>query len=232
MDINDLTRGLSAPEFKDPLAPKREIELSTEDVCTVTESIAKLDQSGLNKDELFEIFSDWQTKKTLTSKRIFISTSLVVVAASWIGVDFSELTIFGLKVSNGSPSRFIVFVLISVVMSGVFYELSRRIDSSVRRAKIIRSSRDIENLKEHVRAVDQVIERNGIKSFNKLYYDFKRTDLAANRHDAIDVYDAIRFYLNHLSAAGAQLNVVSIAEQIVINMLALHAVVVLAWTLL
>ena len=56
MDINNLTRKFSVPEFKDPLAPKREIDLSAEDVCTVTESIAKLDQSGLNKDELFEIF--------------------------------------------------------------------------------------------------------------------------------------------------------------------------------
>ena len=100
MDINNLTRGFSIPEIRDPLAPKRDIELSTEDIETVTKSIAKLNRSGLNKDELFEMFSDWQTKKTLTSKRIFISTSLLVVAASWIGVDFSELTIFGLKVAN------------------------------------------------------------------------------------------------------------------------------------
>lgn len=232
MDINNLTRGFSPPEFRDPLAPKREIDLSTEDIEIVNKSITKLDQSGLNKDELFEIFSDWQTKKTLTSKRIFISTSLLVVAASWIGVDFSELTIFGLKVSNGNPLRFIVFVLISVVLSGVFYELSRRIDSSVRKAKIIRATQDIEKLRGFVEAVDEVIERNEIKSFNKLYYDFKRTALAANQHDAIDVYNAIRFYLNHLSGAGAQLNVISIAEQIVIYILALHAVVVLAWALL
>lgn len=227
-----MTRGFSVPEFRDPLAPKREIELSTEDIETVTNSIAKLDQSGLNKDELFEIFSDWQTKKTLTSKRIFISTSLLVVAASWIGVNFSELTIFGLKVSNGSPTRFIVFVLISVVMSGVFYELSRRIDSSVRKAKIIRATQDIDNLRESVGAVDEVIERNKIKSFNKLYYDFKRTTLATNQHDAIDVHNAIHFYQNHLSAAGTHLNVISIAEQIVIYILALHAVVVLVWALL
>ncbi len=232
MDISDLTRGFSAPEIRDPFAPKREIELSPEDVETVTQSIARLDQSGLNKDDLFEIFTDWQTKKTLTSKRIFISTSLLVVAASWIGVDFSELTIFGLKVSNGSPFRFIVFVLISVVMSGVFYELSRKIDSSVRRAKIVRATQDIENLKESVEAVDDVIKRNKIKSFNNLYYDFKSTAMAANQHDAIDVYNAICFYLNHLSAAGTQLNAISIAEQIIIYILALHAVVVLVLALL
>ena len=217
---------------RDPLAPNREIEISSEDIETVTKSIVKLDRSGLNKDDLFEIFSDWQTKKTLTSKRMFISTSLLVVAASWIGVDFSELTIFGLKVSNGSPTRFIVFVLISVVMSGVFYELSRRIDSSVRKAKIIRATQDIKSLRESVEAVNDVIERNGIKSFNKLYYDFKQTGLRPNKHDAIDVYNAIRFYLNNLSSAGTQLNVISIAEQIVIYILALHAVVVLVWALL
>lgn len=221
------------PGIKDPFAPKREIKLSTEDVEIVNRSITKLDQSGLNKDEVFEIFSDWQTKKTLTSKRIFISTSLLVVSASWIGVDFSELTILGLKVSNGSPSRFIVFVLISVVVSGIFYQLSRKIDASVRKARVIRADQDIEKLKEPVEAVDEVIERNGIKSFNKLYYDFKSSTLnaTANKHDAIDVYNAVRFYLNHLSIAGTRLRIISIAEEIIIYLLAFHAVVALAWAL-
>lgn len=219
------------PESRNPLAPKREIKLSTEDVEIVANSIAELDQSSLNRDDLFETFSDWQSKRTLTAKRIFMSTSLLVVAASWIGVDFSELTVFGLKVSNGSPDRFIIFVLIAVVLSGVFYELSRRIDSSVRKAKIIRAARDIKYLKESVEAVDEVIKRNEIKSFGDLYYDFNSRLLSGGQHDAVDVYKAIHFYLNHLSAAGFQLNMVSIAEQIVIYVLALHAVAALVLAL-
>lgn len=232
MNTNDLMAGLSIPEVRDPFAPKREIELSTEDIDTVHKSIDKLDKSGLNKDDLFEIFSDWQTKKTLTSKRIFVSTSILVVSASWIGVDFTELTVFGLKVANGSPSRFVAFVLISIIMSGIFYEASRRIDGAVRKARIIRASQDIDELKEPVEAVKKVIEQNDIKSFNKLYYDFKSSTMAANQHDAIDVYNAVRFYFNHLSTAGVRLNAISVAEQFIIYSIAFHAVVVLVWALL
>jgi len=232
MNINDLGRSFSAPEIKDPFGPKREIKLSAEDIETTNKSITKLDQSRLNKNDLFEIFMDWQTKKTLTSKRIFVSTSLLVVSAAWIGVDFTELTVFGLKVANGNPSRFVTFVLISIIMSGVFYEVCRKIDVSVRKAKIIRASQGIEKLKEPVEVINKVIERNSIESFNKLYHDFKSSTLGVNQHDAIDVYNAVSFYLNHLSTAGTRLNAVSITEQAIIYVLAFHAVVVLVWTLL
>jgi len=233
MSTSDFMSGLSTPKFKDPFAPKREIELSKEDVAIVYESISKLDKSGINKDDLFEIFSDWQSKRTLTSKRVFVSTSVLVVSASWIGVDFTELTVFGLKVANGNPVRFIIFVLISIVMSGLYYEISRRIDSAVRKAKIIRTSQDVDALKEPVDELYEVVERNNIESFNKLFYDCKSSNLSApGQHDAIDVYNAVRFYSKHLSVAGARLITIAVAEQVIIYSLAIHAVAVLVWAMI
>lgn len=232
MSTKDIMTGLSIPEPRDPFAAPREIDLSSEDVDIIEKSITKLDKSALNKDDLFEIFSDWQTKKTLTSKRVFVSTSILVVSASWIGVDFKELTVFGLKVANGSPDRFILFVLISIIISGIFYEISRKIDDAVRKARIIRTSQDIDDLKDPVEAVKKVMDRNDIKSFNELYYDFKSTNMASSHHDAVDVYYAVQFFFEHLSTAGKKFNVILFAEQIIIYSLAVHAVVVLVWALL
>jgi len=220
MDIDKLTSGFAMPRVADPTAPRREIDLQDGDEKIVHESIAKLDKSRLDTDELFEVFNDWQTKKTLTSKRIFVSTSLLVSAASWVGVNYTELTLFGLKLSNGNPERLIIFILISIIMSGIFYEVSRRIDSSVRKAKISHINRDLKELREPMRAIREVMERNNVSSFSDLYYDFRSSLLNANaKHDAIDVFRAIDFYDKNLSGAGKGLNLVTMAEQLLIYFL-------------
>lgn len=228
MDIDKLTSGFSMPRVADPTVPRREIDLQDGDEKIIHESIAKLDKSRLDTDELFEVFNDWQTKKTLTSKRIFVSTSLLVSAASWVGVNYTELTLFGLKLSNGNPERLIIFILISIIMSGIFYEVSRRIDSSVRKAKISHINRDLKELREPMRAIREVMERNNVSSFSDLYYDFRSSLLNASaKHDAIDVFRAIDFYDKNLSGAGKGLNLVTMAEQLLIYLIAGYAIIAL-----
>ncbi|GGB93438.1 hypothetical protein GCM10011352_19390 [Marinobacterium zhoushanense] len=223
---------ISAPSFPDPHAPRREIDLSDDDESIVENSIAKLDKSSLDTDGLFEIFSDWQTKKTLTSKRVFLSTSLLVAAATWIGVDYTDLTLFGLKLASGNHEKLIIFVLLSIVSSGIFYEMSRRIDSSVRRAKISHINRDIKVLKESVKAIEDVMKRNNIPSFVDLYFDFRSSMTAASQHDAIDVFRAINFYNKNLSKAGSGLNIVIIVEEVLIYSIAAYAVIALLLSIL
>ena len=225
MDINKMLPNFTVPRMADPTAPRREIDLQDGDEKIVYESITKLDESRLDSEELFEVFNDWQTKKTLTSKRVFVSTSLLVAAASWIGVDYTNLTLFGLKLSNGNPERLIIFILISIVISGIFYEISRRIDASVRKAKISHIYRDIKGLREPMKAIEEVMKRNNVSSFSDLYFDFKSS--LGSRHDAIDVFRAINFYNKNLSGAGKGLNIVNIAEQLIIYLIAMYAIVAL-----
>lgn len=231
MDINKITPGLSMPRIPDPSAPRREIELQEGDERIVYESINKLDKSRLDTEGLFELFNDWQTKKTLTSKRVFVSTSLLVAAASWIGVNYTELTLFGLKLSNGNPERLLIFVLMSIILSGIFYEISRWIDSSVRNAKISYISKDLKELREPMRAIREVMERNNISSFFDLYYDFKSSLAANNKHNAIDVFRAVNFYDKNLSGAGKGLNLVTMAEQLLIYSIAVYAIAALLLSL-
>lgn len=226
MDIDQIKSGLAMPRVSDPTAPRRKIDLQEGDEKIVYDSIAKLDKSGLDTKQLFEVFNDWQTKKTLTSKRIFVSTSLLVSIASWIGVNYTELTLFGLKLSNGNPDRLIILILISIMMSGIFYELSRRIDGSVRKAKISHINQDLKELRDPVRSIREVMDRNNVSSFYDLYYDFRSSLLNAHaKHDAVDVFRAINFYEKNLSRAGKGLSLVTMAEQLLINLIAVYAIV-------
>ncbi len=220
----------SIPRIYDPTEPKRELEIHGEDETIIYEAINKLDKSNLKTEDLFELFSDWHTKKTLTVKRVFVSTSILVAAAAWIGIDYTDLSLFGLKVANGSPDKFIIFILLSIVISGIFYEFSRRIDGSVRKAKINHINNDLKSLVQPVKTIDGAMERNNIDDFSDLYFDF-RSSMGRPKHDAIDVYRAVKFYKKNLSKAGVGLTVVTIMEHIVTYAIAGFALVVLAMQL-
>lgn len=227
MNIDSLIPRMSMPRIPDPSAPRRELDIRDEDEQIIDSSIEELDRSSLETEHLYEVFSDWQTKKTLTSKRIFVSTTVLVAAASWIGIDYTDLAFFGLKVANGSPDRFITFVLLSIVASGVFYEISRRIDASVRKARINHINSDLKSLVKPIEAIDGAMGRNGIESFSDLYFDF-RSSLTARQHDAIDVYRAVKFYKSNLSKAGIGLTLVTVIEHLIVYATAAFALVALA----
>ncbi|WP_252106042.1 MULTISPECIES: hypothetical protein [unclassified Halomonas] len=223
MNIDNLMSGMSTPRISDPTAPRRELNIEKEDEQIIESAIEKLDRSNLKTEDLYDVFSDWQTKKTLTSKRIFFSTSILVVAAAWIGIDYTELSFFGLEVANGSPERFIIFVLVSIFASGILYELSRRIDSTVRSARIKHVNGDLNSLVQPVKAVDKVMESNNIDDFVDLYFDF-RSPLNSSQHDAIDVYRAVKFYNSNLSRAGVGLGLVTLVEQLIVYSIAAIAI--------
>lgn len=224
MNKDKLMASISMPKRIDPTSPRRELDIHEEDEKIIGEAIETLDRSSLKTEDLYAVFSDWQTKKTLTSKRIFVSTSILVSAAAWIGIDYTELSFFGLKVANGSPERFIIFVLISILASGVFYEFSRRIDASVRNARIKNVSSDLKDLVGPIESIDGAMDRNDIRDFVDLYYDF-RSSLSASKHDAIDVYRAVKFYKNNLSRAGVGLSIVTLSEHIIVYSIAAIALI-------
>lgn len=230
MNFDNLRSGLAIPETPTPTDPRRELNIHGEDETIIDGAIEELDKSNLKTEDLFEVFSDWQTKKTLTAKRIFVSTSILVAAAAWIGIDYTDLSLFGLKVANGSPDKFITFILLSIVVSGIFYEFSRRIDASVRKARINNINNDLKSLVQPIGAIDEAMKRNSIDDFSDLYFDF-RSPISSGRHDAIDVYRAVKFYQKNLSKAGFGLTVVTIMEHTVTYAIAVFAVAVLAMQL-
>ncbi|SEO73243.1 hypothetical protein [Aquisalimonas asiatica] len=231
MDNHDVMGRLTTPRMKSPGEPPREIEMSSDDEEITEGSLEQLDQSGLDTEDLFKVFDDWQSKKTLTSKRIFVSTSSLVAAASWIGIDYTKLTLFGLEVADGAPARFLIFIVTAIVVSGIFYEISRRIDLSVRRARIAHVDRDLKELNESFKALQGVMERNNVDSIVDLYFDFRSSLIENSKHNAIDVFRAIEFYDSHLTRAGYGLRIVTIGEQAVIYLIALYAIIALIQSL-
>ena len=115
-----------------------------------------------------------------------------------------------------------IFVLLSICVSGVFYEFARRIDSSVRNARIRYINSDLKSFVKPIEAIDGAMARNNIDDFVDLYFDF-RSSLSSSQHDAIDVYRAVKFYQKNLSRAGFGLSLVIITENLIIYLVAAGA---------
>ena len=71
MSIDSLLSGIPTPRFTDPTAPRRELDIHHEDDEIIYKAIEELDRSSLKAEDVYDVFNDWQTKKTLTSKRVF-----------------------------------------------------------------------------------------------------------------------------------------------------------------
>lgn len=207
-------------------SPKRKLKIPEEDVIIINNAINELDESSLKTEDLYEIFYDWQTKKTLTLKRLFLSTSVLVASATWIDIDYTNLSIFGLEVAEGSPKNFIVFILTIIILSGLFFQISRWIDTSIRKSKVTYITSALSNLDKEYNNITRVMERNKIESFNELYYDF-RSALNSPGHNAIDVFRAVKFYKKNLTKARAGLSFITVSEYSIIYGVALFAAIVL-----
>lgn len=244
MDIPKLTSSLNGPErsegihasalkptFHDPTAPKREINLSETDELTVQDALASLGRASSKTEKLFDVFAEWQSRRTYTMRRVLITSILVILVSAWVGVDYKEISILGLQVSNGNMQHFLIFLIAAVLASAVVYAASIGIDLTVRKAKIGYVSSEMKSLKACVATIDDILHRNEVDSFSDLYFDFVSALQNPGRHDAIDAYRAVKFYSERLSSPAWWRKCLVIAEQVLISFGTVGALVVLAVSL-
>lgn len=217
---------ISEPEWAkitvpDPFGPPHKLPLSDDDRNRAETALEQLDQSGLETRQVFELFQDWQSRRTLLSKRLLASASVIVAAVIWVGMDLSNLTFLGVKVQDGSLGRFVVFLGGFIVLSGVYFESSRRIDRNVQRAQIHRIADDLEKLVPVVDQLDEMANRYEVESGEDLLDDCR------SRHrvefgDA-KAYDAVKFYKKQLKGAGVGQSILEVVEILGIYVLAAYA---------
>lgn len=219
----DRTFGLGDLNLRrwDPGAAPHKIPLSEEDRSRVESAMEQLSQSGLDVQRVFDLFQDWQSRRTLLAKRFFGSSAVIVGAVMWVGMDLSKFSFLGVTVEDGSLTRFIMFLLAFIVVSGVFFESSRRIDRRVQRANVARVRDELVNLGPVVDQLDEMAARYDIESVDDLLYD-SREGIGTMTSD-IDAYDAVKFYQSHLKGAGVGLSLIERAELLAVYALALYA---------
>lgn len=209
------------PTLKDP---PREIRLSNEDEQIVQQSIDALGRTGLETKLLFDIVQDWQTRRTVTAKRLFASASVVIAAVIWVGADFDKLSFFGFQVGEGSLFRFVAFLSSFIVVTGFMFEFSRRIDLSVRTARISLMEKELRDAGNTVDRVDEIVHRYKVRSANYLLRDFRRHIVRdAPDFSAIHAYDAVKLYREHLKGAGLGLRLIEKIEWVSLYLIAAYA---------
>lgn len=216
-----------------PDAAPREIDLSTDDAKVVYESIDTLKNAAVQPREMVDIFDHWQSPRTTALKKLFISTSMIVGFSLWIGVQLNQISLLGFELGEGSVTRFIIFLTSLIFVSGFAYEISRRVDLAVMKAKIPINTEDIGSCIKAAENIDDVVKRNDIKSASALLRDFRSGGLVAD-YDYSDIksYKAVNFFKTHLEGASItskSLELVEIAGTYLLAIFALYQLLLTAF---
>jgi len=210
------------PTIRDPRAPSRQIKLSDADEQAAYTARKALSEFGLTIDQVFKVFRDWQSRQTVTAKRLLASSAMIFAAMTWIEMDLSEISFFGLEVSSTGAAKFSIFASAFIIVSGIMFEWCRRIDLAVRRANIEILRKNLQAGEKMVAELDALVARCKISSVDELFDDF-RERLTVDISD-IQSYDAIRFYKTYLKRAGTGLRIVESAELLIVYPVAAYAV--------
>lgn len=224
--------GFDFPGYSQPdlTSPMREIELSTEQEKMAQEAISTLANSGLTVDGLFAAFQDWQTRRTIVSRRFFLSVAALVGGSYWVGVDLSNARFLGLALGDGNLLRFIALLGFILLVSGAMFLFSRGIDKAVRAAKIQSKLRSIEPCTKAAKELDQLVSAIGLSSTEDLLYDFRERIIT--HHSDQDAYEAAHFYETNLKRSHIEDRIMESAELIgvaLVGIYALYALIMMAF---
>lgn len=108
------------------------------------ETFQGIRDSKVSLDDILDILREWETRATLTAKKLFTTTALILAAAFIIQLDYSELGIAG--ISNANAANRTTFILAMILLStGFAFWWHRSIDLKMRswRTSIIKDRMEV-----------------------------------------------------------------------------------------
>ncbi|NGP90253.1 hypothetical protein [Fodinibius halophilus] len=206
--------------------PPREIDLSPEEAFKVKKIMSNLASTGLTVDSLFDLFNDWQSNKTKSTKRFVLSFSFILSLTIVAGVNITEIDLFGVSVQDEMSALFLSSLATILVISFFYYIYLQNKDWEVHTAKTSYVDKSLKNCLNMVEQIDDILTKKDIKSAKDLFDDFKSSYDKSNLE--FEAYQAIKFYKNNLKDTRKSIDWVEKLELwgiCILNFLALIAII-------
>ena len=157
--------------------------------------------------DLNETINAWETARTRSPKRLYITISAIILIAFISGIEFSSLPFLGLSTGSGNVVNFSICLWVVLLISGMLYQINRTIDLEYRNGKIAL-----------IRGQIEVYEGAFISMCDICEIDYKNNDdmspfaricqrLNYNDEDLIQRIrgvSTIRYYLTHIKPTEAK----------------------------
>jgi|GEM_PF-6158389 len=159
----------------------------------IQDTLASIARMKLSVDEVIPILREWESRPTLTAKKVFAATAFLMAVAAFIGIDYGQLPFMGISEGRGTPRATLVPFIV-LLSSGVVYWWQRGIDLNLRRWQSKGIEERIRDLGDQLDSVRPLLTEVEEADFRKLPY----LDATKTRHRVRYSSDALNaFYFYH-----------------------------------
>lgn len=180
----------------------------------------------LDIDVLFTLFTEWQSSKQKSLKRIIISLCVVISLLFIVGGDLTAIGWIDDQVEDNKSNWFLFIIFLYLIITSMYLYRIRRIDLKVRDAKLNDIEKEINDGKIWVDVFDEISESSKLKlnayldKYAKVYKD-----------SAQDSYLAIKFYEKHLKKTYDEFNLWQAIEVKLLSVLVIFSSIALLSTM-
>ncbi|MDZ7767206.1 MAG: hypothetical protein U5K00_22800 [Melioribacteraceae bacterium] len=139
--------------------------LTVDEERTNKKAYRKLGQTNIDEEKPFELFKEWQSRKTRSIKRFVLSLSFLLTFAWIVNINIYEIQPLGLNVSEVNEKRFLGFLLVIHVVTFIYYRVQRSIDLNIKKARISLFEEDLNELINHSDFFENLISKGKGKTF-------------------------------------------------------------------
>jgi len=172
------------------------LSLTPDQIEDLSKAANKLNNAELSIEKVFQLFSEWQSNKQKSAKRVAISLGLIVSLLYLVGGDLTSIGWIDDQVADEQSNIFLFSLLLILVGSTFYLFRIRSLDLKVREAKLKVLNYGIKNGEKWVASLDEISDKKQQKLFVLLNKHAK-----VHKDGAIESYLAIKFYQNELKAS-------------------------------
>lgn len=137
----------------------------------VEKNVTKLINAGPDDGEYVEIFKDWQSSKLISIKKFLISINTLIIISFVSGIEFSHFLSRGENIAESRIVLLIVLVLLSIIISSIYFEYLRRQDWAIRQFRIETITRNIKISEESIDEIGSLLVGNYEDGFQQIFKD-------------------------------------------------------------
>ena len=187
---------LNFPSVNNLMGPKREIEIPENIRDKVESAVTLIQGSDLSNDYIYSLFSDWKSKRTISSRRFVFAISFIVFVNSFLFLDLSEITLFGVDFSSGDHARFVFLYTFMVSSVLILYLFSMSVDRAVKKARLSEFDYYIKPCKKAVSYLESIKSDLGVDKIEDIVDDF--SDRVSQDFSYLKTLAAVDLYVNKL----------------------------------
>lgn len=139
--------------------------LNDEQEASIREICKGLPNLKGTEDLIRDLLGSWQSSRTTATKKAFATFSLIAAAITYIGVDYTDFSLLGIRANSEAFDRLSHVLIMLIVVFGVLFCFYWLVDLLVRETKL---RGYLSALKQSIKAIEAIKSTINLKGSERL----------------------------------------------------------------